>query len=666
MFLTQEPNKKSKKRKKGKQKRNKLDEDNNNQLPGIELVAIDTAPDIITAHDSESIYETLDGRRAARANADRETAQNNQSGGSNNNGNPATSANANAADPTYDHLNRYKNRATPRALPEGATFERYTDPVVSPRPKIPQPNPRAVHSSDGVEGREGGGGGRRWGENELAPDPESTAAAANRRNAFGTREPGVLGSPSPEPVFANAADLAELARQSSAGGKRIVCQLTMVGVVENGKPVPVQQRAASNALFLLEPGRDCCAGEATLEEEALRQRPEAKLRIVKKEVSSDDGDDAVFLAADAAGAGAGVVGVANGSEYFILEPLDQLEDLSDLIDTLGSPPSLDGEAGSGCEAGEAADVVINSRDHGSRNSLHGQRCVSSFRGLSEGREERYQSQSFRKSRVHSCPTEAESASGSPQPSLRQTFSYGRSLSSPQSTLQKRLHSEAWPSESKLDAESLEARIQQEMRALGFLTDADSTGQKHEQPASFRPESVSAADDVHGSNLVRPGAKAPRNEYFILEPEADSDEDDVEGNSHPTVMDNPPPSVPAAGTNVSNSSPFSRSQSVPDSCGKIRYHRQQSRGLPPSLPQRHRRTANHTRSRSETPIFRPLPLPQEGSEEEEGPVVVSLKKNTTDSNAASCRLPSSGGKHRDSFRPRLKSESSIVPQRLNME
>ena len=659
MFLTQEPNKKSKKRKEGKQKRNKLDEDNNNQLPGIELVAIDTAPDIITAHDSESIYETLDGRRAARAKADRETAQNNQSGGSNNNGNPATSADANAADPIYDRLNRYKDRATPRALPEGATIKRYTDPVVSQRPKILQPNPRAVHSSGGLEGREGGGG-RRWGENELAADPESTAAAASRCSAFGTREPGVVGSPSPGPVFENAADLAELARQSSAGGKRIVCQLTMVGVVENGKPVPVQQRAASNALFLLEPGRDCCSGEATLEEEALRQRPEAKLRIVRKEVSSDDGDDAVFLAADAAGAGTGVVGVANGSEYFILEPLDQLEDLSDLIDT------LDGEAGSGCEALEAADVIINSRDHGSRNSLHGQRCVSSFRGLSEGLEERCQSQSFRKSRIHSCPTEAESASGSPQPSLRQTFNYGRSLSSPQSTLQKRLHSEAWPSESKLDAESLEARIQQEMRALGFLTDADSTGQKHEQPASVRPESVSAADDVHGSNLVRPGAKAPRNEYFILEQEADSDGDDVEGNSHPTVMDNPPPSVPAAGTNVSNSSPFSRSESLPDSYGKIRYHRQQSRGLPPSLPQRHRRTANHTRSRSETPIFRPLPLPREDSEEEEGPVVVSLKKNTTDSNAASCRLPSSGGKHRDSFRPRLKSESSIVPQRLNME
>lgn len=625
MFLTQEPNKKSKKRKKGKPKRNKLDEDNNNQLPGIELVAIDTAPDIITAHDSESIYETLDGRRAARAKADRETAQNNHSGGSNNNGNPATSADANAADPTYDHLNRYKDRATQRALPEGATIKRYTDPVVSPRPKIPQPNPRAVHSSGGVEGR-GGGGGRRWEENELAPDPEPTAAAANRRSSFGTRESGVVGSPSPGPVFANAADLAELARQSSAGGKRIVCQLTMVGVVENGKPVPVQQRPASNALFLLEPGRDCCSGEATLEEEALRQRPEAKLRIVRKEVSSDDGVDAVFLAADAAGAGTGVVGVANGSEYFILEPLDQLEDLSDLIDTLGSPPSLDGEAGSGCEALEAAEVIINSRDHGSRNSLHGQRCVSSFRGLSEGREERCQSQSFRKSRVHSCPTEAESASSSPQPPRRRTFSYGRSL-------QKRLHSEAWPSEGKLDAESLEARIQQEMRALGFLSDADSTGQKHEQPASVRPESVSAADDVHGSNLVRPGAKAPRNEYFILEPEADSDEDDVEGNSHPTVMDNPPP-----GTNVSNSRPFFRSESVPDSYEKIiRYNRHQSRGLPHRLPQRHQKTANHTRSKSETPIFRPLLLPQEDSEEEEGPVVVSLKKNTTDSNASTATL-----------------------------
>ena len=279
--------------------------------------------------------------------------------------------------------------------------------------------------------------------------------------------------------------------------------------------------------------------------------------------------------------------------------------------------------------------------------------------MSEGREERCQSQSFRKSRVHSCPTEAESASSSPQLPLRQTFSYGRSLSSPQSTLQKHLHGEAWPSESKLDAESLEARIQQEMRALGFLTDADSTGQKRGQPASVRPESVSAADDVHGSNLVRPGANAPRNEYFILEPEADSDEDDVEGNSHPTVMDNPPPPVPAAGTDVSNSSPFSRSESMPDSCGKIRYHRQQSRGLPPSLPQGHRRMVNHTRSRSETPVFRPLLLPQEDSEEEQGPVVVSLKKNTTDTNAASSRLPSRDGQHRDSFRPRLKSESSIV-------
>ena len=386
------------------------------------------------------------------------------SGGSNNNGNPATSADANAADPTYDHLNRYKDRATQRALPEGATIKRYTDPVVSPRPKIPQPNPRAVHSSGGVEGR-GGGGREKVGGKRAGTRPRTDSSSSQPPQLF--RNPRIRSCGVPPRQDQSSRTLliwlswlgqrlgGRKANRVSAdhggrGGEREAGARPAATCQQRPLPSGTRQRL----LF-----RGSNAGGRSSSSTPRSQAPHREGRRCPAMTESTPFSWLRMRLV------LGLVswGLLNGSEYFILEPLDQLEDLSDLIDTLGSPPSLDGEAGSGCEALEAAEVIINSRDHGSRNSLHGQRCVSSFRGLSEGREERCQSQSFRKSRVHSCPTEAESASSSPQPPRRRTFSYGRSL-------QKRLHSEAWPSEGKLDAESLEARIQQEMRALGFLSD----------------------------------------------------------------------------------------------------------------------------------------------------------------------------------------------------
>ena len=596
---------------------------------------MDTAPDIITAHDTDSIYETLDGRRSAWAKAGHVTAQINQSGSGDaqiptNNGSPA---NVDAADPTYDHLCRFNNRAS-RTMLEGSTGKRSTDPVVSVRPK-PQPKPRAAYSADGPHR----GRGR---EDELIPSSEG--ATANRATVFGTCESRSPLRVGPCPSELVSSSLTELARQSSSGGKRIVCQLTMVGVVENGKPVPVQQRPTSNALFLLEPSRDC--GEVG--EEAF-QCPNAKFRIMRNEASRDSGNDVACEAS----AGAGVIGT-KGSEYFTLQPLDQEDDLSDLIDTFPSPPPLDGEE----RKARAADLR-GSLHLGNRCSLHGQCSVSSFPGLSEDREEdRCQPQSFRKSRIHSCP-DTESADNSPTLPLKNP-GYKRSLSSPHSSKENRRHSDASPPMgNKLDAESLKARIQKEMRALGFLSDTDSRDQDQEE-AVAGTESESATDDTQGLDHGRSDIRAPRNEYFILEPEADSDEDEDSRDSTEGLS-----KIPLA-TNVSGLA--SRSVSVTDTPGRSRHNCQHSQGLPPDLPQRNRRKIYHIRSKSETPFYRPIHSRhrREGDEEEEeeGPVVVSLKKNTD--TVVSSGILSGAGENREPLAPSVKSQSGIVSERRDKE
>ncbi|KAL8596700.1 hypothetical protein ACOMHN_045626 [Nucella lapillus] len=590
--VNKEKKKKKKEKKKTKAPKPRDDPHNNNDDEvGPELVAMDTAPDIITSHDNESIYETLDSRRAARAKAGHVTTHS-QSEDCNDFRVPDNyPANVEfAPDSTYDHLHRYNKPRFPRHpsyLPE----KRFTDFEVVTRTKVSS-DPRTVHSADYVIP---GGKDSVKGLNDEGAHKSKPVWVKGVTDRFGS-------SPVESPSGSLRSSLTERARHSVSGGKRIVCQLTMVGVVENGKPVPVSPAAASNAYFILEPGND----PKNLDEGRFQRSPTPKLRIKSEASAAEE-------------SGACVAG--GGSDYFVLEPLSQQEDLKEFVETPPHP-----RISQSCED-------FQSQEDDIQCSSHGHPSAGSFRVMKDG-EDRKRQQSFRNTRVSSCPGDCSFTDDTDEASALPSKhnNYGRSFSSPQSSQYRRTHREKESSpQTKMDAETLKARIQREMAAL-FLSDPDDVAEKTDagissNRGSQNPEDVSCPE------------RPPANNYFDLEPQLNRSVDETEPNP---VM--PPESC----------------ETVDGEKSRCFQRRQTPSPPPPPLPKRN----GHNRSKSETPavICGQSPQPQS---EDQGPVIVSLKRHRELLNkdgSASLDGEGVGAGPDEAFRPRFKSESGILSKR----
>ncbi|KAK7102575.1 uncharacterized protein [Littorina saxatilis] len=639
-----------------KRKRKKKPSRDVNPVQGIELVAFDTAPDIITAHDSDSIYETLDGRRAARARAGQVTPQNNQAGGIAVPV-PATT-DANVCDPTYDHLSRYPHRKAQLPLDE-RPGKRCTDPEVIRRQKTELQIYREVQSADEyMQTRHKG---------EKLPPTTNVGDNNNDTRAMGTCDSCNRKN---SPSASMQSSVTGMGEKSSAGGKKILCQLTMVGVVENGKPVPTPRRRANNAYFVLEPGSQVAA---LGEEESFQRLKGCKAKF---QVNTEAGGG---RSKDAGGSGAG----AGSSEYFVLQPLDQgeQEDLSDLTKTLSSPSLLKQEE-------EPTSPRISRRF-----SVHGHRSISSFAELSQDADsDNRHSVVFRSTRLHSCPE----ASPSRESSTRDSVEYQRSLSSPRCSHLERPEEDGCSGERKVDANwLLKARIQREMRVLGFLSDTEPGSSNDYSTAVVESDSESDTEMQSPEGSPLPGPRPPRNEYFILEPEQetcdshddDNDDDIDDDNNDGKIQPIDIPATPPAFSKAPTPKPRTKFPQAPaltnSSNDRPRYQRQYTapQGLPPRLPHRNPTVAHHTRSRSETPFFKPSFTSLSSNamgDEDEGPVVVSLKKSKSadTSNAAGAGATGAAGsagagvlatagvttrgvERRESLRPRIKSAHSVL-------
>lgn len=705
-------------RKKYRKKGQEIQVADNNNIANIELHVLgglDAAPDIITAHDSESIYETLDGRRTARQPLQR--GDNEQSSVYRL---PYKSADAES---TYDHLSRYPRRPVPEsktsaeeqlALNQQNEMKRMTDPEVYRRQNVPEMKPRNVHSANGASVKRDGGEeislntrDRTFVDNteqathlsspaevccsEVGADPvgmskSSASGSSNIPTSFPASNiwhskassPARIRNASPSGSSGrcrSSLSLAELARQSLAGGKRLVCQLTMVGVIENGKDLVRQpeRRPGGNAYFVLEPAR---------EGDDARDGMEVTVSGTRFRLCAELPPD---LSAEISPA------VRKASEYFTLEPLDDpvddepfdcapdadiarphsREDLQSIVDKDVPLASPNRESNSDSERTRSK--------HRIGSSFSGHDSASSFRDWTE-KENRGRSQSIRLRRFSSCPTpspppeedDEEEEDGMAmrrdvQPPLPpRNPSYRRSMSSQE---RPRRQNDARP-ERKMDAETLKARIREEMVALGFLDDLES-GTPTDASAKQGPRTGGIL-----SNPVPPGMRQPRNEYFILEPDAMGSNADIEGDDSKVIGTSsfPPLESPSE---FSPPLPPRTYTSVPAAVATIpkpRFLRQQTTQCLPSsrLPRKGASAAafSHARCRSETPLYnpdhrasQPYSARAEEGEEDQGPVVVSIKKSRSVDAEKAIKLSvpvsdrdldSQDGT--DPFRPRVKSES----------
>lgn len=642
-----------------KQKRSAPPEDpypNGNDV----IVHVDSAPDIITAHDGDSIYETIDGRRFTRSKASLSAPDR-----------CACPPSANSTlNRTYDHLDHYRVERNKDELCGNSDF-----------------NP-LMHSATGGSTQKGVKTGRReqWTtEAETQDDNCSPRSSSNSYTASfegqiketrrDQRVSGLAVDKKNESPHTKRSSFAEsVSNLGSGNGRRIVCQLTMVGVVENGKPIPLQHTPASNAYFVLEPRNDSDSEDPA----GISLAPNARYRIRDEELCRVQTDTAT-------------------DPYFTLEPLDEQEDIintlvqadtqgkghSSRINPLahaatGAVNSTDGYMHKGVKGqsskanahdaqakSRGSQDIVQSQDLGFRSSLHGHNIVSTFCELVKGHNQRLP---FRDGRIRSCPDEysQESAPFPSHPSSSSPLPPGspgprdfrRSLSSPNPqplpTPEPTKSSSSSVRDRKLDPAFLQSRIQQEMMALGRSfpppsqhdqvskkqtpvisnyrtnskksahTDSDACAENKNVSCSLVSERTNASRDSSpcGERNASVRGPAATNEYFILEPDAANyDKDDTTG--------------------VVLSAPFFKFASTPraderreetttspqqlDVQGKHRYQRQQSHGPPPRLPRRNQGVASHTRSRSDAPL---LVKPQQPyrENEEQGPVIVSFKKS----------------------------------------
>lgn len=648
-----------------KQKRSAPPEDpypNGNDV----MVPVDSAPDIITAHDGDSIYETIDGRRFTRSKAsltapDRCACP------------PSANSTLNR---TYDHLDHYRVERNKDELCGNSDF-----------------NP-LMHSATGTVNSTGGsmykgvktGQREQWtAEAETQDDNCSPRSSSNSYTASlegqiketrrDQRVSGLAVDKKNESPHIKRSSLAEsVSNLGSGNGRRIVCQLTMVGVVENGKPIPLQHTPASNAYFVLEPKNDSDSEDPA----GFSLAPNARYRIRDEELCRVQTETVT-------------------DPYFTLEPLDEQEDIINTLvraDTQGKGhssrinPHAQAATGAvnstdGCMhrgvKGQSSKVnahdaqarsrgsqdIVQSQDLGFRSSLHGHNIVSTFCELVKGHKQKLP---FRDGRIRSCPDEysQESAPPSSHPSSSSPLPPGspgprdfrRSLSSPNPRPlpipEPTKSSSSSVRDRKLDPAFLQSRIQQEMMALGLSfpppsqhdqvskkqtpvisnyrtnskkfahTDSDACAKNKNVSCSMVSERTNASRDSSSRGDRNASVRGPpaTNEYFILEPDAANyDRDDTTGVIHSA------PSFKFASTPRADERREDTRTSPQhlDVQGKHRYQRQQSHGPPPRLPRRNQGVASHTRSRSDAPL---LVKPQQPyrEDEEQGPVIVSFKKS----------------------------------------
>ncbi|XP_025108456.1 uncharacterized protein LOC112572785 isoform X2 [Pomacea canaliculata] len=353
----------SKKRKKRKYKKKALGK--SAETPNaVEVVAVDAAPDIITAHDSDSIYETLDKKRwsqdqkvLAIVRADSLTS------GVVVSGRESPPLDIKPCDRTYDHLDHFDARK------ERDSQLRHSGSTTSQR------------GSSGMD--------------RYQLDP-TTKRRSSERTSGGLRELSV--------PFEESTSLAELASQSGAGGKKIVCQLTMLGVMEDGRPVPIQSPRMSKTYFLLEPDSQTEAGIS----------PKTRFRI------REDRSGPSSSTSESAGRNLPVTSAA--PDYYILEPVSDRDSICDVTDVEHSAPCRDLDEG--CSS-------VPSSNRGQTLPL------------------------YKDVRSISCPVETVQC---PRP---KQLDFKRSVSSPQPE-------KISPRDRKLDPVFLQQRIEEEMRALGIM------------------------------------------------------------------------------------------------------------------------------------------------------------------------------------------------------
>nr|KAG5708476.1 hypothetical protein BaRGS_026203 [Batillaria attramentaria] len=580
--------------------------------PQHDVAAVDSAPDIIISHDGESIYETIDGKRSLRykpAGLAVTSPENDV---------PPTS-NDSPLDRTYDHLDHFRVSKNKTSGTQGAN-----SPLLAGRPETQA-------RGDGLPPPAG---------KKKEPRPGQTSGSSS----------GARGSPgrrdTSSPQSKRSSCTSSSSSQGSSSGRRIVCQVTMVGVVENGRPVPIKQPAASNTYFFLESVED---GEDSLTEDSsgIHLAPHGKFRI--REDKS--------LTAHAANL------PERASDYFILEPLDEQQDVSDMFSTV-SPQE-------GQTVGQDSPGPM--QDAWSRCSLHGQNSISSFRGLVEGQKQQRQYR-FRDSRIRSCPEDSspdDTPSTPSSPPLR-SRDFRRSLSSPYPRQPEIVSGNVSSTrDRKLDPAFLQARIQQEMLALGLAHNSTSSTATSNHQNNAKKGSASCWNDDYTepelANTPR-GAPRPGNEYFILEPDAASADSDEDVSTAVPVK--PTFSFSQDRRAEDRGKKARASPEHADPQGRHRYQRQQSHGIAPRLPRRNQGAATqHKRSKSETPLFSPANAVSHFEDDGQGPVIVSLKKSKSTEDKVvpdvTTARPEDEGEEsvsgtpsrKGSFRPRIKSAPS---------
>ena len=548
----------------------------------LDPAAVDSAPDIITAHDTDSIYETLDGRRAARAKPQHVTAGDTQP-------RPPTdkscAEHCERPESNYDQLGQFHRRGHAQTGPSGN--DRFLPRQLYSRPVTQIATPareRCGRDRDTASWR------------PLQP---------------GAVSPGQHGAPLTVGDTLQAS-LARLTRQNLASGKQVVCQLTVVGVMENGNPSSLEPPdSPTAACFLLQPHH------ANSKEEGaeISARPAASRATFRVRNTAAEEDDSASGGAPAS------------REYFILERVDSQDDLSDIPAPIPLRHKACSGHGHGAGVGRRATAVCCG---------HVPCPIAPTHYSSEGPAADCR-RAFRNTRINSLPAGSLCSTSPLLPPRNPGWPY--SQSSPQSPFIARREE---PAARKLDSEALKVRIRQEMRALGFLGDAEPSEDYEDARVALGSQITLA-----GSDVFCPSPRPPGNEYYILEPDADS----VAGVWE--VRDDPV--TPRRLSSSSVQWPV-----LPGGWDRSEMwtpQRQAPSGPPPRLPRRNATAPTHSRSRSETPVYQASRCAGAGGQEE-GPVVVSLKKaRSGDANNVlhSDEILRRGAPPPQSFRPRIQSE-----------
>ncbi|KAL8594913.1 hypothetical protein ACOMHN_038476 [Nucella lapillus] len=594
--------------------------------PGSTNEAPDTAPDIITAHDSESVCEFVDERQPARDKQNRVTPGSIHVTSGNSHVTPGNSHVTLGISQSVDSCavsdsgsvlvnavvtTSWENQGTfqdEKRLPKqaGSTSNIHTavrDKVRPPLPPPPlPPKPQIIPDPHGPT--------RIASDRKFAPKRQMTTNAVRGLRVL------------PSDASLNTA-LEKLSLKTYAGGSPLVCKLTVVGVVEEGRPRPVfvdQPDADCSAVFVLEPGASC--GPQWLQQRASAPGPQGHPRGERVEEARYD----------------------RGHEpkhgRLIPQPAHQRDALPHKKTVAPLYP----------QPGHAGRSVTHSGRRLSLQSHQADFPRNLFRRFSED-----QCMLLGKPDMKSLPSLPLTQE---RLSPAHKVEYARSLSSPQPSDKE--PSSPW-ADRRLDAKSLRVRIQQEMQALFLDKDSSLPHAKTETKQPGFPFTPPAREDAccvgRPSDACSVG-RPSQNEYFILEPQSDVSDDDM-------MSDCGQGCAPATPTRRLAVRPTPAPRTVPrqaetDTGGRIRY---QQKPAPPGIPPRPphvTRAAGHTRSRSESPVCQVMTKVIRGGEGEgeQGPVVVSLKKVRSVEIEGKQMGPPAGppdSPRRPSVRPRIRSE-----------